>query len=166
MQYLTTRSEVLAFSINTLVVIDVVLPAMLGPSEAISFPCLRSNSCRRTYWFWCGNLASKPSVWWMYKSKVCERSFPTKTWSQEAKRSGLEERIPAGRGLVLAYVRWYRGMFTCNELKGLGHKFIIARHGESLGLGYFWFFPFSELSLVRVIWHRFRYIRIRTRWLS
>lgn len=47
-------------------------------------------------------------------------------------------RIPAGRrGLVFAFVRRYRGMLTCNKLERLSHKFIIVRHSESFGLGYF-----------------------------
>lgn len=125
-------------------VIDVVLPAMLGPSEAISFRCLRSNSCRRTYWFWFGNLASKPSVGWTYKPRICERSLSTKTKSRSRRSQGRDEHIPAGQGLVLAYIRWYGGMLTCNELEGFSHKFIIIRHGESSGPVYFWFFRFVQ----------------------
>lgn len=59
--YLTTRAKFFAFGENTFVVVDVILPAMLGPARVVQ----RSRLCLYlrglwTYWFMFGKRASKP----------------------------------------------------------------------------------------------------------
>lgn len=57
--YLAAWAEVLALGIDTLVVVDVVLPAVLGPTKlTMSDLGLRHQVGRVTYWFCWGKRAS------------------------------------------------------------------------------------------------------------
>lgn len=60
--YLLAGAEVFTLGLDTLVVVDIVLPAVLGPGSADVRGCARDILDGVAYWFCWGKRASKPAI--------------------------------------------------------------------------------------------------------